>query len=317
MKSKKEPIILAVLIIGLILYLFMREKDRTNYELPDIREIPVVEISGIEISGPGGNISLKKKDNKWYIDPEGFPADNEKVQEMLEIIKRPVLATMVSESENYARYGLEKDKKIIVEAFKNGTPERVFEIGDTTDDKRQTFIKISDDHRVFHSLNNIRSAFETEIDDLRDKSILSFDKEEITEISITKGDQVLRLVLNPAPQEKSGEEGSDQLEEADNLWQDAEGSEVKQSSVEELLYRLSMLSCEEYIYDITKEGLDGPLCTICLKDEKEYTLSIFSKTDNDSDLYPAVSSENDYAFELKGSDAEEIMNAWDNILENK
>ena len=316
MKLKKEPIILAVIIIALILYLVMRNKDRTNYELPDIRKIPVAEISGIEISGPEGDLSLKKTDDKWLIDPQGFPADKVKVQDMLEVIKRPVMITMVSESKNYARYGLEKDKKIIVKAFSKGEPVREFEIGDTTDNKKQTFIKISDDHRVYHSLNNIRDPFETEMDDLRDKGVLSFNEEDITGITIAKGDQVLQLTLNQDVQEKSDEEESAQSEAADMRWQDAEGKDVNESSVEDLLYMLSRLSCNEYLYDIDKEGLTGPLCTVHLTGKKEYTLSIFSKMDDDSDLYPAVSSENDYAFMLKESVAEEIMDAWDNISGN-
>ncbi|MBN1627459.1 MAG: DUF4340 domain-containing protein [Deltaproteobacteria bacterium] len=314
MRLKKEPILLAVVIAGLIIYLMMRDRDRTNYELPDIGEIPLAEISGIEISGAGGNITLIRKGDGWLIDPQGFPADVEKVREMLEIIKWPVLAAMVSESESYARYGLDKDRKIIVKAFRDGTQERVFEIGDSTDDKRRTFVRIGDDHRVFQSLDNIRSVFETETDDLRDKDVLSFDKEEITGITIAKGEQFFKLTLNELPHEKNTEGDSVQSEEVNKIWQDSEGRGVDDSGVENLLYRLSGLSCKRYLYDVSREAMGNPLCVVSLTGEKEYTLSLFSGTDEDKEIYTAVSSENDYPFVMATADADNILNAGDNLI---
>lgn len=314
MKVKKEPIILAVIIIALILYLVMRNNDRTNYELPDIAKIPASEISGIGISGPSGNLSLKKTDDKWHIDPQGYPADTGKVQAMLEIIERPDVITMVSESKNYARYGLEKDKKIIVKAFSKGRSVREFEIGDTTVDKRQTFIKLSDDYRIYHSPKNIRAAFEKKADDLRDKGVLSFDVKDITDIRITKSAQDVHLKLKQTTAEKNKDKSAAVAEKSESMWQDAEGRDLNKSAVDGLLSMLSRLSCKEYLNDTAKEALADPVCTVLLTGKKKYSLSIFPKKDNDTELYPVTSSDNDYPFRLTNIDAGEILDAPDKIF---
>jgi len=313
MKIKKEPVILAAIITALILYLVLRNNDRTNYKLPDIAGIPVAEISGIEISGPAGDLSLKKTDNKWVIGPQGYPADSLKVQGMLEVIEKPVITTMASESKNYSRYGLEKDKKILVKAFSKGSLAREIEIGDTTGDKRQTFIKLSNDYRVYYFPKNIRTIFDKETDDLRDKAVLSFDTKEITKIDITKGAQVVRLILKQAQAEKVNKSPADE-EKSETRWEFINGGDADKSSTESFLDALSGVSCKKYLYDVAREALTEPVCTVRMTGKKEYTLSIFAGKDNDNNAYPAISSENSYAFILTDSVIEEILNAPDKLL---
>ena len=75
MKLKKEYIIIAVIIIGLSIYLIGRKTDRTLYQLPDIPAVAQKDISKIEITKNKESIVLSKKDEKWYIDPQGYAAD--------------------------------------------------------------------------------------------------------------------------------------------------------------------------------------------------------------------------------------------------
>ena len=55
MKVKKEYWILALLIIGLSLYLVFHRQDRTQYEMPVLQEVPASEITRMEILKPGGS----------------------------------------------------------------------------------------------------------------------------------------------------------------------------------------------------------------------------------------------------------------------
>ena len=50
MKTKKEYIILAIIIIALSVYLVMRRSDRTLYELPEIPQVSQKEITRLEIT---------------------------------------------------------------------------------------------------------------------------------------------------------------------------------------------------------------------------------------------------------------------------
>ena len=117
MKVKKQYIILAVLIVALRLYLVFHKRDRTLYELPVLQEVPVAEITKIEISKPDGTtIALEKTDDRWLIAPEAYPAEAGKMSVVLESLGNLTLTALVSESKSYERYGLSKEEKIGVKA---------------------------------------------------------------------------------------------------------------------------------------------------------------------------------------------------------
>ena len=52
MKIKKEYVILVVIIVALSLYLILRDRDRTHYQLPTVSKIAGKDISKIEILTP-------------------------------------------------------------------------------------------------------------------------------------------------------------------------------------------------------------------------------------------------------------------------
>jgi hypothetical protein len=308
MKINKEWIILALIIFALILYLVLREQDRVHYTLPDIPEISQDEISRVEISKLEEGFVIEKRNNNWIISPQGYPADSFLVESMLESVKKPFITAMVSDSKNYTRYGLDEDKRITVRLFSEDVLKREIQLGATTDSGRYTFIKLPGDHRVYHARDNLRNEFKKDIDELRDKTVLSFTKQDIREMEITKDSNSLVLVLTEQVQT---EEDAD--DETRTIWQTSEGKEVEESLPEDLLSSLFRLSCREYLYDTGKEDLKNPLYTIRLKGIKEYTLSMFSGIDDDQ-ACKATSSENDYVFILSDWQVDKIIEAADKIL---
>ena len=117
MKIKKEFIILGIIIGGLLLYISQRSTDKITYQLPDIPAVAKKEITAIEVSKDETPIVLKKKDDKWYFDPQGYLADSNKVRGMLSGIEQLTLAALVSESKNYNLYDLDDQNKIQIKAW--------------------------------------------------------------------------------------------------------------------------------------------------------------------------------------------------------
>jgi hypothetical protein len=307
MKINKEWIILAVIILALILYLVLRKQDRVHYNLPDIPQISQNEISRLEISKPEAGVVIEKRDDNWIISPQGYLADSSLMESMLESVRKPLITAMISESKDYTRYGLDEDKKIAVRLFSEDVLKREMELGETTDSGRYTFIKLPGDHRVYHARDNLRNKFNKDIEELRDKTVLSFSKQDIREMEITKDSNSLVLVLREQVQ---AEEDDDKTK---TIWQTSEGKEVEESLPEDLLSSLFRLSCREYLYETGKKDLKNPLYTIRLKGMEKYTLSIFSGIDNDQ-ACKATSSENDYAFILADWRVDKIIEAADKIL---
>ena len=199
MKVKKEYLILALIIAGLLVYLFMRERDRTLYELPVLPEVTKKEITKIEITKGKTSIVLNKKDERWYIGPRQYPADQNKIKAMLDVFEDLTLTTPVSESQNYVRYELNDENKINAKAWQADKLRRDFDIGKTASTFRHTFVKIAEDDRVFHARNNFRNAFDQAAENLRDKVVLSFQISDISGIEIKKEQTALTLTRTPTP----------------------------------------------------------------------------------------------------------------------
>lgn len=318
MKVKKEYIVLAAIIVALSLYLILRNPDMTQYELPNIPEVAKTDISKIEISKNDAGIVLSQRDNKWHMDPEGYLADEDKVNSMLESMEKLTVSALVSESKNYGRYDLDDDKKIGVKAWAGETLKRDFEVGKTASSFRHTFLKLSGDDRVYHARGDFRSNYDQTVEALRDKTVLSFGQNEIQEIQITKGKEVIAFSRTQAPVEvgTSEDDAAESPPETGTktVWQTADGKEGDETQVERLLNALSDLRCDKYISDQKKEELTDPVYIFQLKGTQEYTLSLFAKKDEDAKSQPAISSENDYPFLLPDWQAKNLMKTPDEML---
>lgn len=302
MNIKKEYIILIAIIISLSLYLILRSPDRTRYHLPKLPDVLRFDISKIEISKPDTSIAMNIKGDIWHIAPQGYPANTGKIKNLLDIIEKLPLTALVSESKNYNRYDLNDEKKITVRAWAGDTLRREFVVGKATASRKHTFVKLAGDHRVYQALGNLRPVFDQTVDRLRDKRVLSFERAEIQEIHIAKDQKSVIFSRKQVPVKVSaGQEADAQSPpspKSKTIWQSADGKEADKSRLNNLLTTLSNLRCQKYIAGRKKEDFTKPIYTLQLKGAREYTLSIFAKTDEDKKTNPAISSENDYPFML-------------------
>ncbi|MFC1891829.1 DUF4340 domain-containing protein, partial [Thermodesulfobacteriota bacterium] len=155
MQIKKEQIILAVIIVAAILYILFRSQDREIYQIPELSGVSQSDVSKIEIVKPDLTITLQKKDDGWFIEPQGYLVNTFNIESVLEVIENPTLTAMVSESKNFILYGLEAEKKITVKAWAGDNQVREFDVGKVSASFSQTFVKLADDHRVYHARKNL------------------------------------------------------------------------------------------------------------------------------------------------------------------
>lgn len=308
---RKEFIILAAIIVAASAYLYTRNTDQTHYELPPIESVSANDITKIDIKGPENDIQLSKKGGKWTVGEAAYPADEEKVEKMLETISGLTLTALVSEAENYDRYDLHDKAGITVTAHAGETLKRQLEVGKAAGTFRHTFVKLADDPRVFHARDNFRARFEETLDGLRDKVVLSFPKDQIMEISFTKEKETTVITKADTQPAAEGETKTDdsgaEAGTPQTAWKKADGAAVETKNINSLLGTLSSLDCNTYLYDRKKADLVDPVYIFQAKgSEAEYTLSIFEKGDEESD-YPAISSHSDSAFMLSGWEVDEML----------
>ncbi|MBF0118896.1 MAG: DUF4340 domain-containing protein [Desulfobacterales bacterium] len=297
MKIKKEYIILVLVILILSAYLIFHSYDKSNYKLPILPVVSKKDITKIEILNKNKNIELIKKDDKWHIEPKKYVVDNSKIDSMLSSIANITLTAMVSESKNYNRYDLDNDKKIILKAWVNDKLEREIELGKTAPSYQHTFVKLVSDFRVYHAKDNLKNKFDESIEDLRDKTVLSFKQDEIREINLTKDNLKISLLKK------------------DGKWTNPDNKKVKEDKLNSLLSTLSNLKCEKFIEDGKKESFKDPNIIVLLKGTKEYSLSIFVASDKDKKSYKGVSSDSIEPFDVSEFQADDILKKSDEFLE--
>lgn len=303
--------VLVLIIAALSAYLLMRSFDRTHYQLPEISSLDPAQITKIEISKNDTLIVLKKKDDRWYLDPQGYSADANRVKEMLKVFETFRLTALVSEAKDYNRYDLDGERRIGVKAWLGDTLQRNFDIGKTASSFRHTFVRLDGDSRVFHASDSFRSKFEPTADGLRDKNVLSFKAADIHEIQIIKKQKTVQwarrqVAAEPAPAQ-SPESGSATPPAVKFEWQSSDGKKGNDQNINRLLTTLADLRCEKYINGRDNGSFSDPIYTVRLRGARDFRLDIFAKLKADDNNHPAVSSENDSPFFLSDSQVQQIM----------
>lgn len=325
MKLKKEYLILLLIIIVLSVYLVTRSKDQTHFELPQPAEVDSQKINRLVIAKGDRSIELSKKDDKWYIGPKAYPADSIKVKNMLKAVADLTLTDLISESGNYERYDLTDAQRINVRAFIGSEMVRNFDVGKGAPTNQHTFARLADDPKVYHARGHLNSTFDHTTEELRDLTVLSFEKSDITSLAVQKGAQSLTLAKKavvpeakeqPAEAEKQAEQ-KEAPSQSQAQWQDPQGQAVDQPAAERLLSDLSNLKCSRFLEDNAAENLKTktPIWTLTFRSEKEtYSLSAFDKADATATEYEALSSAEPYAFTLTKNKFETIEKQMDKLL---
>jgi hypothetical protein len=316
MKMKKEYIFLTVLIVILVLYIAFKNTDRTHYSLPELKAVEKEDINRILISRGDSTITLSRSSGDWKIMPAKYEADSKKIDQMLDEFKNLIITTLVSESETYQRYGLNPEERIYARAFEGEKALRQFYIGKTASTRRHSYVMFPGDARVYEARNNIRRIFDKTVDDLRDKTVLTFEGTGVSNIVLSPaGSEELalekKMVPLPVEPAEEGEEAQSQQMEA--KWTAADGREAKSESIKSLIRTISNLKCTGYLQGKTKDDFTEPVYTVMVKvNNQTHSLSLYQK--NDDDNYPAVSSESAHPFLLSEWKAKQIMKTAEEML---
>jgi hypothetical protein len=326
MKVKKEYLILLFIIVALSAYLALRSKNQTHFELPQPAQADSQKINRLLIAKGDRTVELNKKDDQWSIAPKGYPADNIKVRNMVKAAVDLTPTDLISESGNYERYDLTEAKKINVRAFADKLVVRNFDIGREAPTYQHTFARLGDDPKVYQVRGRLNDTFDQTIDQLRDRTVVSFEKNDISTLVIEKGTQSLALTLvqPPAQSETSTAEEQKKNETAQEKstpakpepqWQDPQGKAADQAAVNHLLGDFSKFSCARFMADNAAETLKDPTWKLTFKGAKgANTFSVYHPEKEADTELPALSSQSPYAFVIAKSKAENIEKQLDKLL---
>ncbi len=319
MKIRKEHVILAVVIAALCGYLVWQRQKQTAYRLPALPAVARAEITRIQIERPGeAPLELKKDKDAWRVGAEAYAADPDRVNGMLEIIEGLTLTALVSEAGQYERYQLDPAGRIRVRAWAGEQLKRDFAIGKSAPTYRHTFVTVQGDANVYHARDDFRGRFDRDLDQMREKSVMAFKREEIRTVRLTVGSETPVVFTRPAPpavteppkDAKDAAPKDAAQKPAEPQWQDAAGKAADGQTLDNLLSSLSSLECERYLYDRTKADLEAgkPEYTIEVDGDRPRRLVLFADGHGGKEKKEktGISSENDHPFVVSAFFSQEL-----------
>jgi len=312
--SKREYIILAVVIVVSVILLLLHRSEKVHYRLPDLERIQAENIETIEIKTPERELTITRSDGQWMLGEKRFPADASKIEELEKVIGQLQVTELISRAEDYHRYGLGEENVIEVKAFdSDGELLREFAVGEASATNQHTYVRFPEDQNVYHARDSFRYRLDRSMDDLRDKKALSFNRDEITAITAEYDSTTMvvkKSLSKPDPQPESEGEAEPAAASPAVAWVDDRGENLDAEAVDSLLTSASDLSCSKYLDpEEAKEWIDDSRLVYWIRfnGDQDYELKIYQKKGEDEQQYPALSSQNEYPFYLSSYTAEEIM----------
>jgi hypothetical protein len=307
---KKEYLILIVLIVGLSAYLALKKDDQVHYELPALAAVDTKTIDRIDITHGKEALTLSKGDKGWTVTEELYPVDQAAVDSILSAVKDLKLSALVSEAGDKIRYELDTEHAIRVNAFAGEAEKRSFIIGKTAPSFNHTFVMLAADDKIYQADKSFRNDFAKNVDDFRDKLVLSFETETIKKITLEKAGIARTLVFN----EPAKEDEADKPAETKGFWQFEDETPADKTAAEDLLSSLSHLECQGYLKADEAKALEKETaqCKISLENGSVLSLNLFDRTTGEA--MTGLSSVTPYAFTMDSYKAKDIVSYVDKLL---
>lgn len=192
MRNILEYVILIVIMIALAAgYGWQRGNARKNADkLPQTPVFTVQDLTRIEIKTPASELAMiRDAAGQWLLEPYGYPVEERLSSIMEEGLVNFKLTAVVSESAaDYARYELDDAQKVSVKAYTGATKVLDLDLGSAVlGNFRHNYVKMAANPNVYHGRGNLRTFFDTNEFELRQKQVFKFDQSAIGKIVLTMG----------------------------------------------------------------------------------------------------------------------------------
>lgn len=226
-------------------------KDLRDKKIVDFKED---EITRVALRGPEGDVVLAKADGNWKIEqPTAYRADGNAVRALLSTVRNLRATDFPNDAPSdadLATYGLDSPRRQLVLTAGEGKEIRLL-VGKEAD--QGLYVKPGDRPTTFIVGKWVSRDLGKSVDDLRDKTVLTFDPGAATAIEVVRGDG-----------------GRFTLRSADGKWT-IDGSEqaLDAGAVGTFVGALSRLSGSQVLgdgsSDLAPYGLATPALTITVK----------------------------------------------------
>lgn len=159
--------------------------------------IPEDQIKQIEVKRrDGSSIALVHENRKWSIlGPENYPADQDAASGLAGALAPLSVDFLEEKPSDAAGYGLSQAALTVTVTRTSGKTEQVL-IGDDVPGGSQAYVQKAGASKVYLAAASVRSSFDKQVNDLRDKRLMTFDSDKVTRIELDARKQTLEFGKN-------------------------------------------------------------------------------------------------------------------------
>jgi len=283
--DRKGVIFAIIIFIVLGLYVFLVERNKPFSEGREtILEFDENSARGLIINQGEKEIVLNKdKDGKWQITSPLFTkADDGVVKELVsDLSNLKALQSLEVDPSEWEDFGLKKpgcEVTVLVGTHKMASPSREEKLsfGDKNPAGTSIYTRMRGKDKIFLASTYIADSFKKDIFDLRDKIILSIDKDKVDKIELIYPEKHLVLEKEKVEEEEKWFFAGKERIELDNY------------EINDILWALADLKAKgiivEELKDSSKYGLDKPDVKVIINAEgKENILLLGQKASEKKD----------------------------------
>ena len=199
MKGVRTLIALAAALAGLVAYLYFVDAKKPvgdAEEKPKVFTVDADKITDLKIDTIGGGVAeLKKQADGWQlVSPTRARADESEVSGITSNLSSMTVQSVVDENPaDTSQYGL-KEPPVTV-AFKAGADKnyRTLELGSKTPTGSDMYARVGGEKKIFLVSGYLETTFNRKPFDLRDKKILTFDRDKVDRVEVQHGTDRIAL----------------------------------------------------------------------------------------------------------------------------
>lgn len=188
-KIRKISLLAVILVLAVIYICQVSFTGRSKIKTLTLNE----EIDSLQIN----DLKIYKENGNWFLGEKKYPANETKINNLVNDVKEiKLLGTVSTSLKNAERYGLTDEEKISVQAFGNGKLLREIFVGKNTSTNSQSYICVDNKNSIYLAQNALHTNFTVSIDSLRKNEIFNIDSNSIVELELNSSNGNFVLVKN-------------------------------------------------------------------------------------------------------------------------
>lgn len=186
----RSTLVLALLVAALGAWLWWVERPKVEKEAEKKTLLAAFDkrrVVAVDLVYPDASIKLRRKDGRWRIEaPVDVPADTGTIRNLLDAVATAESKKVVAETAGSpATYGLDAPVAQVTIELDDGSRLPTVRVGKATPVGYGAYARVGDDPSILLTTGAFQAGVKKSVDDLRDRTVLSFDSANLREVRIS------------------------------------------------------------------------------------------------------------------------------------